>query len=217
MPAAHWTTDSRALYMTDKASFEQLAPIFGRYFVRHGRRRRHRLWSGRCANENRNRSDPPEEPDAMPIAIFAMFVFGICLCSAPGGGSRDAQLRGRGGIPTWMSSSFPPCCRCCLPSSLPEGRQSRYRHQASLSRALAVAILTWLALASYISFLWCPAIGCSAAHATGARHHGGGRRAVVAGRADRGHRRRNRVKAPRRLVVVQGCAAQNPQMKHDAN
>ncbi len=94
----------------------------------------------------------------MPIAIFAMFVFGICTLL--GAGLVEVVMRnfaGEAGIPTWMFIIVPALLSMLFAFLFYRKAASHVTGiRQSLSRALAVAILTWLALASYISFLWCP-------------------------------------------------------------
>lgn len=94
----------------------------------------------------------------MPVAVFSMLVFGIC--SLLGAGVVEALMRdfaGEAGVPTWVFVIVPGLFAMLFALLL-------YRKAAgniaginqSLSRALAVAIFTWLAVATYISSLWCP-------------------------------------------------------------
>ena len=102
----------------------------------------------------------------MPIAVFAMLVFGICCLLAAG--LVEVVMRnfaGEAGVPTWVFVIAPGLLSMLFSLFL-------YRKAArdvsgirqSLSRALTVAILTWLAVSVYISALWCPgyrALSCA--------------------------------------------------------
>jgi hypothetical protein len=102
----------------------------------------------------------------MPIAVFAMLVFGICCLL--GAGLVEVVMRNFAvevGVPTWVFIIVPGLLSMLFALLL-------YRNAAkditgirqSLSRALAVAIFTWLALAVYVSSLWCPgyrALNCA--------------------------------------------------------
>jgi len=102
----------------------------------------------------------------MPIAVFAMLVFGICCLLAAG--LVEVVMRnfaGEAGVPTWVFIIVPGFMSMLFSLFL-------YRKAArnvsgirqSLSRALTVAILTWLAVSVYISALWCPgyrALSCA--------------------------------------------------------
>ena len=94
----------------------------------------------------------------MPIAIFAMLVFGIC--SLLGAGLVEAVMRNfavEAGVPTWVFITVPGLLSMLFALLLYRKAASNISGiRQSLSRALAVAILTWLALVIYISSLWCP-------------------------------------------------------------
>ena len=94
----------------------------------------------------------------MPIAVFAMLVFGICALLAAG--LVEVVMRnfaGEAGVRPWVFIIVPGLLSILFALLL-------YRRAAtdikgireSLSRALAVALLTWVTLCVYISFLWCP-------------------------------------------------------------
>ncbi len=94
----------------------------------------------------------------MPVAVFASIVFALCCWLAAG--LVEVVMRnfaGEAGVPTWVFILAPGLLSMLFALLL-------YRKASidiggikqSLSRALAVAILTWCALAIYISFLWCP-------------------------------------------------------------
>ena len=102
----------------------------------------------------------------MPIAIFAMLVFGIC--SLLGAGLVEAVMRNfadEAGVPTWVFITVPGLLSMLFALLLYRKAASHISGiRQSLSRALAVALLTWLALAIYISSLWCPGyrvLGCA--------------------------------------------------------
>ena len=94
----------------------------------------------------------------MPIAVFAMLVFGICCLLAAG--LVEVVMRnfaGEAGVPTWVFIIV-PCFMSMLFSLFLYRKAARDVSgiRQSLSRALTVAILTWLAVSVYISALWCP-------------------------------------------------------------
>lgn len=102
----------------------------------------------------------------MPITIFAMLVFGIC--SLLGAGLVEVVMRnfaGEAGVPTWVFIIAPGLLSMLFALLLYRKAASNISGiRQSLSRALAVAILTWLALGVYISSLWCPgyrALSCT--------------------------------------------------------
>lgn len=102
----------------------------------------------------------------MPVAIFAMLVFGIC--SLLGAGLVEVVMRnfaGEAGVPTWVFIIAPGLLSMLFALLLYRKAASNISGiKQSLSRALAVAILTWLALGIYVSSLWCPgyrALSCA--------------------------------------------------------
>jgi len=102
----------------------------------------------------------------MPIAIFAMLVFGICALL--GAGLVEVVMRnfaGEAGVPTWVFVIAPALLSMLFALLLYRKAVNNVSGvRESLSRALLVAILTWLALTVYISALWCPAyraLGCA--------------------------------------------------------
>ena len=102
----------------------------------------------------------------MPITIFAMLVFGIC--SLLGAGLVEVVMRnfaGEAGVPTWVFVIAPALLSMLFALLLYRKAVSNISGiKQSLSRALLVAILTWLALGVYISSLWCPgyrALSCA--------------------------------------------------------
>lgn len=102
----------------------------------------------------------------MPVAVFAMIVFGICCLL--GAGLVEVVLRNFASevnVATWAFVIVPGLISMLFAFLL---YRKAVHHisgiRQSLSRALAVAILTWLAVAVYVSFLWCPgyrAFGCT--------------------------------------------------------
>ena len=102
----------------------------------------------------------------MPIAVFAMLVFGICCLLAAG--LVEVVMRnfaGEAGVPTWVFVIAPGLLSMLFALLLYRKAASNVAGiRQSLSRALSVAILTWLALSVYISALWCPgyrALSCT--------------------------------------------------------
>ena len=102
----------------------------------------------------------------MPIAVFAMLVFGICCLLA--GGLVEVVMRnfaGEAGVPPWVFVIVPGLLSMLFSLFLYRKAASNVSGiRQSLSRALTVAILTWLAVSVYISTLWCPgyrALSCA--------------------------------------------------------
>ncbi|MEO8187961.1 MAG: hypothetical protein ABI580_11430 [Burkholderiaceae bacterium] len=102
----------------------------------------------------------------MPVTIFAMLVFGIC--SLLGAGLVEAVMRDfavEARVPTWVFIIVPGLLSMLFALLLYRKAASNVSGiKQSLSRALAVAILTWLALGVYVSSLWCPgyrALSCA--------------------------------------------------------
>ena len=94
----------------------------------------------------------------MPIAVFAMLVFGICSLLAAGAVEPVMHdFAGEAGVSTWIFILVPALFAMLFTLLL-------YRRavtdisgiKQSLSRAVAVAIFTWLAVTVYVSWLWCP-------------------------------------------------------------
>jgi len=94
----------------------------------------------------------------MPVAVFAMLVFGIC--SSLAAGAVEAVMRnfaGEAGVPPWVFIIVPGLFAMLFALL---GYRNASTHIAgikqSLSRALMVALFTWLAVVTYVSALWCP-------------------------------------------------------------
>lgn len=101
----------------------------------------------------------------MPVAVFAMLVFGIC--SLLGAGLVEVVMRNfadEAGVPTWVFIIAPAALSMLFALLLYRNAVNNVSDiRQSLSRAFLVAILTWLVLGVYISALWCPAyraLGC---------------------------------------------------------
>ena len=94
----------------------------------------------------------------MPIAVFAMLVFGICTLLAAG--TVEAVMRefaGEVGVSTWIFVVVPALFSMLLALLLYRKAVTEISGiKQSLSRAVAAAIFTWLAVSIYISVLWCP-------------------------------------------------------------
>ncbi|MGZ8994094.1 MAG: hypothetical protein ACXW16_08775 [Burkholderiaceae bacterium] len=102
----------------------------------------------------------------MPIAVFAMLVFGICCLL--GASLVEIVMRnfaGEAGVPTWVFIIVPGVLSMFFSLLLYRKAASEVAGiRQSLSRALTVALLTWLAVSVYISALWCPgyrAVSCA--------------------------------------------------------
>jgi hypothetical protein len=95
----------------------------------------------------------------MPLAVFAMLVFGICALL--GAGLIEVVMRnfaGEAGVPTWVFIIVPALLSMLFALLLYRKAVTNISGiRQSLSRALLVAALTWLSLGVYISSLWCPA------------------------------------------------------------
>ncbi|HWL75111.1 MAG TPA: hypothetical protein VNQ74_14670, partial [Burkholderiaceae bacterium] len=95
----------------------------------------------------------------MPIAVFAMLVFGICALLAAGlveGVMRNFAVEA--GVPTWVFIIAPSALSMLFALLLYRKAVNNVSGvRQSLSRAFLVAVLTWLVLGLYISALWCPA------------------------------------------------------------
>ena len=102
----------------------------------------------------------------MPVAVFATLVFGICYLL--GAGLVEVVMRNfasEAGVPTWVFIIVPGVLSMLFALLLYRKAASNIEGiRQSLSRALTVAILTWLAVSIYISSLWCPgyrALSCA--------------------------------------------------------
>lgn len=95
----------------------------------------------------------------MPVAVFAMLVFGICSLLAAG--LVEVVMRSfaaEAGVQSWVFVIVPALLSMLFALLLYRKAVSHITGiRQSLSRALAVAILTWVTLGVYISSLWCPA------------------------------------------------------------
>ena len=95
----------------------------------------------------------------MPIAVFAMLVFGICALL--GAGLVEVVMRDfavEAGVPTWVFIIAPSALSMLFALLLYRKAVNNVSGvRQSLSRAFLVAALTWLVLGVYISALWCPA------------------------------------------------------------
>jgi hypothetical protein len=102
----------------------------------------------------------------MPVSIFAMLVFGICAWF--GAGVIEPVMRdfaGEAGMQTWVFVIVPGLLTMLFALIFYRKAATEMAgFEQSLSRALTVAIATWLAVAALISYLWCPgyrAFGCT--------------------------------------------------------
>lgn len=102
----------------------------------------------------------------MPVAVFAMLVFGICTWL--GAGAVESVMRDfavETGASVWAFVIVPGLLAMLFSLLLYRksfGTMEGIRQ--SISRALLVGILTWLAVASFVSSLWCPgyrALSCA--------------------------------------------------------
>jgi hypothetical protein len=95
-----------------------------------------------------------------------MLVFGICCLL--GAGLVEVVMRnfaGEAGVPTWVFIIVPGVLSMFFSLLLYRKAASDVTGiRQSLSRALTVALLTWLTVSVYISALWCPgyrALSCA--------------------------------------------------------
>jgi len=102
----------------------------------------------------------------MPVAVFATLVFGICTWL--GAGAVEPVMRDfavETGVSAWVFVIVPGLMAMLFSLLL-------YRKavgtidgiRKSLSRALLVGLVTWLAVAGFVSSLWCPgyrALSCA--------------------------------------------------------
>ena len=102
----------------------------------------------------------------MPVAVFAMLIFGICTWL--GAGAVEAVMRDfavETGASVWVFVIVPGLLAMLFSLLLYRkslGTMDGIRQ--SISRALLVGILTWLAVAAFVSSLWCPgyrALSCA--------------------------------------------------------
>lgn len=94
----------------------------------------------------------------MPIAIFAMLLFAICTWL--GAGTLETVMRdfaGQVGVKTWVFIAVPGLLAMLFSLVLYQNAAARIRTVAeSMTRALLVGIVTWIASTAMISFMWCP-------------------------------------------------------------
>jgi hypothetical protein len=94
----------------------------------------------------------------MPIAIFAMLLFAIATWL--GAGMVEALMRDFAtevGMSTWVFIAVPGLLAMLFTLALYHNAASRIRTvQESVTRALLVGILIWLAVTAMISVMWCP-------------------------------------------------------------
>jgi hypothetical protein len=94
----------------------------------------------------------------MPIAIFAMMLFAIFTWL--GAGTVETVMRdfaGEVGMRTWVFVAVPGLLTGLFSLLLFQDAPRRIRTvRESITRALLVGILTWLAITALITFMWCP-------------------------------------------------------------
>jgi hypothetical protein len=145
----------------------------------------------------------------MPIPVFAMLVFAICTWL--GAGVVEALMTDfatEAGISVWSFVAVPGLFAMLFAFVFYRHAESRITGvEQSTSRALAVAVATWIAIAILVGSLWCPgyrALSCTMDVSAGNRR--GRRRPVVAGVPDRRADRRPCAQAPGFLARLQACA-----------
>ena len=94
----------------------------------------------------------------MPIAIFAMLVFATCTWL--GAGTVEAVMSDFAtevGMPTWVFIAIPGLLTMLFSYLLFHNAPKRITAmREAMTRAILVAILTWIGVAAMISYLWCP-------------------------------------------------------------
>jgi hypothetical protein len=94
----------------------------------------------------------------MPISVFAMLLFAICTWL--GAGILETVMRdfaAEVGMQTWVFVAVPGLLTMLFALLLYQNAAAQIRTVAeSMTRALLVGILTWIALTAMISFMWCP-------------------------------------------------------------
>jgi hypothetical protein len=95
----------------------------------------------------------------MPIAIFAMVLFATCTWL--GAGTVEAVMSDFAtevGMPTWVFIAIPGLLTMLFSFLLYHDAPKRITAmREAITRAILVAILTWIGVAAMISYLWCPA------------------------------------------------------------
>lgn len=102
----------------------------------------------------------------MPLTLFAMLVFATCTWL--GAGMVETVMRdfaAEVGMRTWVFIAVPGLLAMLFSLLLYAGAAKRITTvRESISRALLVGIATWVAVATMISWMWCPgyrALSCT--------------------------------------------------------
>ena len=102
----------------------------------------------------------------MPVSIFAMLVFAICTWL--GVGVIEPVMRdfaGEAGVKIWVFVIVPGLIAMLYALLLFRKASIDFNSlEQSASRALTVAIATWITVTALISYMWCPAgkaLGCT--------------------------------------------------------
>ena len=94
----------------------------------------------------------------MPLQVFIAFVFGICCWLALA--IIEPLMRSfatEAGISSWLFVAAPGLLAMLFAVSSYQDAQNRVTDMMkSLSRALLVGLATWIAVAIFIAWLWCP-------------------------------------------------------------
>lgn len=94
----------------------------------------------------------------MPLSVFAMLLFAICTWL--GAGMLETVMRdfaAEVGMQTWVFVAVPGLLAMLFALLLYQNAAARIQTVAeSMTRALLVGIITWIALTAMISFMWCP-------------------------------------------------------------
>jgi hypothetical protein len=94
----------------------------------------------------------------MPVSVFAMLLFAICTWL--GAGMIETVMRDFAAqvhMQTWVFVAVPGLLAMLFSLMLYQNAARQIRTiPESMTRALLVGILTWLAITAMISFMWCP-------------------------------------------------------------
>ncbi len=95
----------------------------------------------------------------MPIAVFAMLLFGIFTWL--GAGTVETIMNdfaNEVGMPTWVFIAIPGLLSMLFSFLLYQNAARKITAmRESMTRALLVGIATWIGVAAMISYMWCPA------------------------------------------------------------
>lgn len=94
----------------------------------------------------------------MPIGIFAMLLFATCTWLSAGMVEAVmSDFANEVGMPTWVFIAIPGLLAMLFSYLLYYNAPKRVTAmREAVTRAILVAILTWIGVAAMISYLWCP-------------------------------------------------------------